>query len=532
MKNLFFISFLVLISLSLLAQKATNQMIIGNRILETSVEKVTDGYKYSFKQSDQPDRLPSYNAIVFNRDILLAFTLSAFNHINGMAMKSDTAQIEDMINFKFIELVAILFNEDADGPMIATLELKDKIPVYTIDTDVPTHNLIPGNCYVVFKDGFIEQIKVYGKVVESKQENSTSVLEKYTQKQEGENNFKIMDGENYGFSSMFSIGISSLTNKKHLHKTRLYIDNSKKGDAGHIIVGQAIDYVSIPRYGTRDYSPKNGEVELVKGQKINLFKTPNEKLLEFKIFTDMVGFGEQNPNGLIQLELEKRVPINTTRLQLPFGIRAGNSFFSFVDFEFTLSKIENKVKYLQLDTYIPQQKDTTEYYLDALQVYRYQIFQLGGKLNMYLLESHPYKFDFEINLHGNFGYARVIDTISYQDEEVNIDEPLNSFMFSPEIKIIFYPEKRLNLSISGKLTRQFFLYSDDKFGYKSQKDNELIEGSKWFNTIGLDAYYWPSDQGKIFIRYRFNHELNNIYSNFSQFQIGYSMYINTSKKNN
>lgn len=118
----------------------------------------------------------------------------------------------------------------------------------------------------------------------------------------------------------------------------------------------------------------------------------------------------------------------------------------------------------------------------------------------------------------------------YQNNVLNIDEPLNSVMLSPEIKFIFYPEKRINISISDRLTFQSFLFNDEKFAYKSQKDSKLIDGSKWFNTIGIDAYYWPSDQGKIFVRYRLNHELSNIYSNFSQFQVGYSMNINTSKK--
>ncbi|NOX87124.1 MAG: hypothetical protein GXO86_14395 [Chlorobi bacterium] len=532
MKHLFFFLSGILFSVTIISQTAQTQMNINDKVLNISVEKITDGYQYSYKQTDKASPQPKFTAISLNRDLFLTFTNAAFKKINGSINESDSTVISKMINPIFIELVANLFNEESDGPIIATLTLKESIPVYTIGKKVPTptHTLTPEMCYVVFKDGFIEQIKIYG-IVEINAQNTSNekVLEDF-QDQEAKDHFKIKSCESYGFTNIYSIGISSVINVKTLYKIKIYIDKSTKPDAGYFILGDAIDYKTIPKYGTRDYSPENGEVELVKGQTIDLRKSSNAKILEFKIFSDIVGFGEDNPNGLVQLELEKRVPINTYRG--PFlHTRMGHSFFSFIDFEFTWSKIENKVKYLSLNAYTPQQVDSTLFFIDALQVYRYQIFQLGGEVNLWLLEVQGLKFDFEINLHANFGYARVVDTINYQGEALNIDEPLNSILLAPEIKFVFYPEKRINISVSDKLTRQYFLFDDENFGYKSQKGNELVEGSKWFNTIGLDAYYWPSAQGKIFIRYRLNHELNNIYSNFSQFQIGYSMNINTSKKN-
>ncbi|MDP2722967.1 MAG: hypothetical protein Q8O72_09435 [Bacteroidales bacterium] len=622
MKKLLFTFAFILINSSLFAQKAKTLMSINSNILEISVEKITDGYKYSFKQLNKPEQIPNYSSYSLNREVLSSFIQSAYKEINDSIPKKIIATISSNLNMAFIEIVANLFNEEMDGPVIATIKLKDAIPVFTHDTkgkdSLTRYYLTPSNCYIVFKDGFIEQIKVYGEVKEKSgpfisrakitatqsafviaknsvinAENSVhraeniviekgkemtdkkivlvgesttdsieiskeiDVLERQLvtekvkldsankilveaiksyqllyQDQQGSNDFRIKNGEMYGFSNIFSIGISSLTNLKDLQRNKLFIDNSKSGKAGHVKLGDVIAYNSVPKQGTRDYSPANGEVELVKNQTINLHKSSNAKLLEFKVFTDAVGFGEDTPNGLVQLELEKRIPINTKRCQ---GFRAGHSFFSFIDFEFTQSKLENKYKYLKLNTYTTPTQDTanpysTVYYLDALQVYRYQIFQIGSNLNFYLLESQPLKFDLELNFHANFGYSRVIDTLVSNGESVFIDSPLNSFLLGPEVKFIFYPEKRLNITLSDKLTRQYFLYDSDKFGYNSLLNNELVEGNNWFNTVGIDAYYWPSDEGKIFVRYRFNHELNNTNSNFSQFQIGYSMYIKTSKK--
>jgi len=512
------------------AQTANSHIIISGNILEISIEKTTGGYKYSFIQSNETDKPESYNTISLSKEMLLSLTLSAFKEINGIIKPKDSTIIKNKIDIVFIELVANLFNEDVDGPVIATIELKEVIPVYTVYDSIPTHKLTPSKCYVVFKDGFIEQIKVFGQVTIDTEIISNKEYKEFNQRQIGKHKFIIENNESYGFTNIYSIGISSVSNIKVLNRTIAHIDRSKEKAAGYIRVGEAVEYELIPRQGTRDFSPSNSEIELVKGQKTDLFKASNKKLLEFKVFTDLVGMWQDNPNGLVQLELETRVPINTRR----FGAinRAGFSFGSYIDFDFTLSKIENKVKYLELNSFIPTQQATTEYYIDALQVYRYQIFQIGSKLNLWLLESQTLKFDFEINLHGNFGYARVVDTILYENENINIDAPLNSIMWAPEIKFIFYPEKRINISLSDKITRQYFLYEDNKFEYGSIKDNNLVEGSKWFNTIGIDAYYWPSDQGKIFIRYRLNHELENISSNFSQFQIGYSMNINTSKEDN
>lgn len=812
MKNLLLIAAFVLVSLSLIAQEAETTMPINGKTMEISVKKVPDGYKYSFKQINTPKPIPSYNTIDLNRDILLGFTKTAFEKINGSISNEDESEIKKNINNIFIELVAILMNENEKGPLIAKIKLNEVIPLYKMGT-LTNYSLIPSDCYLVFKDGFIEQIKVYGEVkdlnlvnaqkkvddtkikiekllndsintllekenVSKKAKNARknlNELEKYieekkssqkaydsiyiygadmelslfpkkitdtmatikslnekikelgeksdslskskydfyqeqlkksevnlrevnfqyerlksdmesykkeiinnskvnalkydkmidsakrvyneavidstiksnnylkiikekkdadsiliiyndkvllTKKDESnkaellrrkidiadshlktadsnyvnakENDKKItkrlarliykktleyskvkkdseakkkLDSailsakkynkkiakkelkiaknevfiansdymlsniEKYGFTNFYSIGISSLPNRKSLYQTQLYVDNRQNQYSYSIKLGDAINYQAIPHEGTRDYSPANGEITLTNGQEDKLYKSPNSKLLEFKVFTDAVGFGEETPNGLVQLELEKRVPIYTTRHGL---YRSGFTWLSFIDFEFTYSKIENKVKYLQLSSYPPQNEttpqDSTVYYLDALQVNRQQIFQVGMKLNLLLIECQPYKLDFEINLHADFGYSRVLDTLVINNEIQNINAPINNFMFAPEVKFIFYPEKRLNFSISDKVTRQYFLYNNSKFGYNSIKENELIEGSKWFNTVSLDAYYWASDQGKIFVRYSFNHELENVDNNYNQFQIGYSMYLKTSKK--
>lgn len=532
MKKHVLITLFTVMFLSVFAQKATTSLKIGESILEISVLKGADEYAYSFSQADNSSSNPSYSSESFKRETLLTFVKSAYKDINKDLPKTASASIDSQIDLAFIELVAIMLNEDSEAPVIAKLKLKDSIPVYTESDNVLSHYLFPSNCYLVFKDGFIEQFRVYGKVESSGKDTATE------QNQEVSNTFEIVDGENYGFMNIYSIGISSLKDRKKLYDVNIFIENSSDGKAGKIILGQCIEYNINPSMGTRDYSPSNSKVELTAGQEINLYKDSNAKLLEFKVFTDVVGFAEDTPNGLVQLELEKRIPINTRRKQFLWtGFNSGYSTVSYLDIMYRQSKIENKEKYLRLDEYTPPSHDTTVFYLNALQVHRYQIFEIGLKANLLFVEIQRLKSDFEINGFGKFGYSKVKDTISMNSEMVNVNETINSIILGGEAKITFYPEKRINLSASVRISNHYFLFDDYLVLKKEEiKNNPLVNpeeitNHEWFNTFSLDAYYWPSENGKIFVRYSFTSELDNFYSNFSQFQIGYSMFINTSKKN-
>ena len=171
MKNLLLFAAFMLFNCSLLAQKAETTMAINNKIMEISIEKVTDGYRYSFKQMNTSEPLPSYNTIDLSRDILLSFTKTAYKEINGSIPEDAETVITNKIDITFIELVAILMNENNDGPLIASMKLKETIPIYDGGSSTD-YSLVPENCYIVFKDGFVEQIKIYGEVKNVKLANA------------------------------------------------------------------------------------------------------------------------------------------------------------------------------------------------------------------------------------------------------------------------------------------------------------------------------------------------------------------------
>jgi hypothetical protein len=145
-------------------------------------------------------------------------------------------------------------------------------------------------------------------------------------------------------------------------------------------------------------------------------------------------------------------------------------------------------------------------------------FAIGGILNLVTLENQNSKLNMYLNagfLFGRTGLKENIDDVEgfYTN---NLEIPI-------EYQFHILPEKRVSFSFSDRLS--WFETFDSNINLKSIEDNMLTSKNKWLNSFNIDLNVDISSTGRLFLRYKLTHELDNINNNFSRLQFGYSFYL-------
>ena len=79
-----------------------------------------------------------------------------------------------------------------------------------------------------------------------------------------------------------------------------------------VYIDEVLDYVRFIKLLTEDYSPSNQVVTVKPGQPLmQLEKETTSQIVEARIYSDLVGIDDDQPNGLIQVEAWKKLMLNT-----------------------------------------------------------------------------------------------------------------------------------------------------------------------------------------------------------------------------
>jgi len=426
--------------------------------------------------------------------------------------------------------IASYFFTINERPQVATVKLKaDEIDVYA---DIPYERTINEKSKkknyrskigklkgpmieISFYSGFIEKIEVKGKI----------------------------DDVDVTFVNKYSIGVSSVSNIEHFKDMRLFslyrydidpnptqtaipvtfssgqnfkvsIEDKSEDVEGwslasstntnklFVYLNDVIKYERIIDVNANDISPDKQKIALDLDQKSSkLFREESTKILEAVVYSDLLGaLEEDNPNGIIQMEIAKRFNINTARGNLAGG---GAGMFEYLDGKVLLSKIEKENKYL-----LPQND-----MFDILRMYQLRNFSVGGLLNFVSFENQDLKLN--IFFESGLDFSRSGYKLSDEADVSN----LNSIEWLNRIKFHFFPEKRYGLIISDMVSYYEILSKEDELL------TLLNEKNNWLNTVEFKAYLDVSTSSKLFLRYRIIHELENMDNNFSQFQFGGAFFI-------
>ncbi|MBO9203381.1 MULTISPECIES: hypothetical protein [Niastella] len=343
------------------------------------------------------------------------------------------------------------------------------------------------------------------------------------------------------YENIFAIGFSSINNLKQFQSTRLFIRKSNNFPNGIFLSDVLGNYDNVLDLFTRDYSPGDtviNEIQPATGP-ITLYKEKNIKLFESKIFTDLQGFEEDAPNGLVQIEVNRRFNLNTSRVQV--GNRKNVSWVSYMEVFGAINKIENKFRELVL-----RNQNTVENgvivspsYATNLDIRRYENASLGLDLNGLLFDWPDMKFTSYFDVGVRYGHLKTLDTVYNVENGTAIKTDIankytgNTFTLSlPKITFEFFSERRVGFKLAYNYNTTW-LFSNNAFkqivSYAKSDLNSVTTESNARKSHMLEVFLRAEtshdSHGQLFLRGRFFWQQGDANTFFPQIQLGYAYNI-------
>ena len=407
-----------------------------------------------------------------------------------------------------------------EGPTVANVRLrKDSFELLMRENQV-FGVLINPQLSISFCDGYMENVQLKGELKHS--------------------------GEKVVLGNSLPVGISSRQNLVSLSKQKLIsttsyahlegdVENHKcKEQCKHrlfIPLEDVLSYEPIIDLNLNDLSPGNQVISLdkeVSEKKVR--KEGDVYLLEGAVYSDLLGtFNAENPNGVLQIELEKR--FNILNIVKVIGIDGSWTNFGFgglehLDLQAHLLKaeVDNKLLKPSLLDELDRHGDNKEA-ITYLDIHQQKNYSIGASLNLFFLKFPHQKIDFSLDATGKFfGVAIGKNLSSLQQVYQNGSE------FGGELSIKFVPEKRINLKYSLGLNKVCVPSLNDSI--VSIVNGQIAEGKPWIVSQEAKLSLNFENQGKLFLRYGLHYSMGNSERNYSQLQFGYSFYILEKNKKN
>lgn len=313
------------------------------------------------------------------------------------------------------------------------------------------------------------------------------------------------------FVNEFPLGFSSRTDFDDLRIYDLHSYEGKRPTFSVPLREIIKMYVQKHQNDRLDFSPKNQTITLPRDDRnkefsLELKKEQSSKILGARFFSDFVGFNQADPNGLIQIEIEKNIPL-WTRRYLIRGSRGRNiGWANYVKPSFNWARIEEREEKLSLT-------NNTISYLDLV---RFKDISIGLDLNVFTFDVPNSKLRFELNGGAHYARTKVINLIK------SVTENVGFFNVYPEVLVKIRPEERFGGALKYK-PNKILIPRGENF---KPFDNIINEG-QWLHSIEFSTFFTPSvkSDNKFFFRYRYTNTANQESNGFSQFQVGYLAYL-------
>ena len=496
------------------------------------------------------------------RKILPAQVSELMQTTRAKAIEDIAATDSHTIDRLFYEIDTRLKFED-DEPITAHAILKKKlitIPVTYYNVKAKEEKSVLINFQVErlrleFEDGAIKNVSallipLYEKY---KQEYGSTPLE-------ARNNMPIsiagkFDNERMSNNHKIFIGnISTLSkliweeeNNAIAGITRQEIKKFKKSEAGFLL-GDLLNYEIKHETDKEDYSPRNCIVDLTEASPIaELKKEKGVRLFDARAYSDIVGLNDEDPNGLVQIEVSRKINIIKARAQgiylVPPHLIPGlgpikgttktnyTGIFTSIEPRLTFSKIEKNNRYYEtaaslLDTAASIASKINSFALNPLQVVRFQRWSIGSDIN--ILKTNLHNLGVNIQLNGYFGYSRTLmsDSVGFTKSSTNTDSIINigyrntsgvnTTTWGFGIAAEFKPDSRYNVIFSYNW-RWMDIYSN-QYSLSGQYGNLYhFTSLQGFRRLG------NTEGSKVFFRFQYYWLHNSPKYNFYQLQLGYEL---------
>lgn len=380
------------------------------------------------------------------------------------------------------------------------VKMYNELPVWNLNQDSKYNNVLVKKVDLEFSSGTIKNIIIYAK------------------------DPKINSNHNlYRFSNTFPISISGKFDPEHLD-VPIFIDKStnpnrekvKDFQLNYILLSDLIRYDINLNLNTEDYSPEDTIITFDETRITHsLLKSKTSKILSARTFTDLSGVNADQPNGLIQIEIFRKFTLWHDYWQRFTFFRSNflyQGFFSYIQPQFSLNKIEENNKYLNLT------KTDSELTLNSLDLLRHKQFDFGLNLNIYNLNIQNYKSKIFLDLHYDISRSGGVLENDPSENLYNI----NNHTFGPSVYYQILPDPRYGFKIGYDV--RFQTFNNDEVSFEDSGNKNYASG--WFlgnfkiNPIGSE----------LFLRVRYSYLINEKSEDFLQVQLGYAFDLIRNKR--
>ena len=337
-------------------------------------------------------------------------------------------------------------------------------------------------------------------------------------------------------------------------------------------------YNYLPKLYTDDLSPKDCVVRLNKTtpQQV-LNKEETKDLFQAVVYTDLVGLSDDQPNGLIQTLVSKRILLNTkvhpkkkkvkhvhigdehieteefcdsldslcsdstdkeqvdkmNHKELTYHNGVYSQYFKYIEPYIQVNKWEEDNKRAELATNpLPGH---SEYALNGIDLRKYRDISIGVDWNHISITNPNSKLTVDLGLGIEVfrtRFANTTDSITLAEiESSGMDGDIVSMALAPRMRLIFSPETRYEFHLVTRLTcikelQDNFVIVDNPS--QVLKDN-AVPAFSYVGEIGIVGTWRPNidspNKGRLFFRANFMSLLRNISENHLNLQIGYAFNI-------
>lgn len=323
------------------------------------------------------------------------------------------------------------------------------------------------------------------------------------------------------FRNNIPISISGKFDPENFMKHKIFHDGASgtlDGSKNYFLkLNELIRYDIRLENNKEDYSPADTIITLTPNIfSAEVFKEKTSKVLSARTFTDLVGIDEQQPNGLIQIDIFRKFNLITSRKSLPKRTYTGG--FTYIQPMFSLTKIEENNKFLPINE-IP--KIDESYTVNPIELLRYQQFNFGFDMNLGSFNIPNFKSKFFLDLHYDLGRT----TLAFEESETsNILTKLNYSTYGPTLYYQILPDSRFGFKTGYDVRKQSV--HANKVSLSSDQQVDLINDDlKWYGTYWFLGNFKTNPNSELFFRFRYHHRYKESESNLLQIQLGVSFDI-------
>ena len=308
-----------------------------------------------------------------------------------------------------------------------------------------------------------------------------------------------------------------------------------------LFLNDFMTYIHAQQNGSYDFSPGNGNYEIkIKDDpgyivERDFYKEPTAQIIRAKVYSDLIGLGETAPNGLIQTEFSKVIPLVSSYTRALHALR-------YVEPTFVISKIENKERELRVLEYsLP--KANTIGYVPTLDLLRYARFSLGTDLNILQLNTPAFKSKLELNMGAHhfrtqFFLKELTTQITTSDSTIDTvvtrareTFAKGSYAVNATIVMKIRPEPRYGIDLSFRLfyhrliSDRVELDEGVRLLDQGMTQNINTPGNRFYCSPQIKFFFSPDQKNEYYFRGTAFRTFTNRTWDYSQLQIGYSYFF-------